>query len=73
VYLHALRKAGGGFERSDWVKSWAVMAAFAALGVVLPNVALADKDSPYAFTKKQMGTFDVEEPDELEESTPAGA
>jgi hypothetical protein len=56
AYLTALR-AEGPISRSDWMKSAAVLGGFLVLGVLTPNVALADRNSPYAFTAKQMGPY----------------
>jgi hypothetical protein len=56
TYIRALQ-AQGGIERSDWVKSAAVLGAFMIFGVAVPNVALRDKNSPYEFTDRQMGRY----------------
>ncbi len=32
----------------------------AVFGVVVPNMVMPDRNSPYAFTGKQMGPYDVE-------------
>lgn len=60
AYLTALKKQGP-ITRSDWRKSIAYDLAFAFLGVALPNLIGKDKHSPYAFTEKQMGSFDTPE------------
>ena len=39
------------------MKSAAVLGGFLVLGVLTPNVALADRNSPYAFSAKQMGPY----------------
>ena len=65
AYMQALRRSEGPFERSDWVKTFAVLAAFMILGVATPNVALADKDTPYAFTTRQMGPYTVDIPERV--------
>jgi hypothetical protein len=69
TYIRALR-AQGRIERSDWVKSAAVLGAFFVFGVAVPNVALRNKNSPYEFTDRQMGPYKPEsEVDDA--STPA--
>ena len=70
THLSALR-ARGPIGRSDWVKSAGVLAAFAVLGVATPNVALADKNSPYAFTARQIGPYNTESPEEVADKTTA--
>ncbi|WP_273735189.1 HXXEE domain-containing protein [Mycolicibacterium septicum] len=55
-YLSALR-AQGPIGRSNWIKSAVVLALFFAIGVALPNVRGADKNSTYAFTDQQMGPY----------------
>ena len=59
TYLRALR-AQGPIGRSNWIKSGAVLLIFAAFGVAAPNVLLADKNSPYAFTARQIGPYNTE-------------
>ncbi|HYY19799.1 MAG TPA: HXXEE domain-containing protein [Streptosporangiaceae bacterium] len=61
TYLSALR-AQGPISRGDWIKSGAVLLGFATLGVAAPNVLLADKNSPYAFSPRQMGPYKSEIP-----------
>ena len=68
VYLTALY-AEGPITRSDWMKSAGVLGGFFVLGVLTPNIVLADKDSPHRFTAKQMGPYLSEMPVE-EESQP---
>ena len=70
TYLRALR-AQGPISRSDWLKTGAVLLIFAGLGVAAPNVLLADKNSPYAFTARQMGPCNTETPDEVADKTAA--
>jgi hypothetical protein len=59
TYIRALR-AQGRIERSDWLKTAAVLGAFFVFGVVVPNVALRNKNSPYEFTDRQMGPYKSE-------------
>jgi len=56
TYIRALR-AQGRIERSDWVKSAAVLGAFFVFGAAVPNVALRTKNSPYEFTDRQMSRY----------------
>lgn len=55
-YLSALRTQGP-IGRANWLKSIAVLVFFFAVGVALPNVRGADKNSTYAFTDHQMGPY----------------
>lgn len=57
AYLTELR-AQGPITRSDWAKTLGVLAVFAGLGVAMPHLLSADRNSPYAFTDKQLG-FDA--------------
>lgn len=41
------------------------LGAFVILGVATPNVALADKDTPYAFTTRQMGPYEATTPEQV--------
>ena len=61
TYIRTLRSEGG-ISRGDWAKSAGVLAAFLIVGVAAPNLALKDKDSPYAFTDHQMGPYDKLQP-----------
>ena len=61
-YIRTLR-AQGGITRADWVKSAALLGGFLLLGVATPNVALADKDSPYSFTGHQLGPYEPATPE----------
>jgi len=65
TYIQALRRSEGPIERSDWLKTIGVMAGFLALGVATPNITLADKNTPYAFTTRQMGPYDIDIPEEV--------
>ena len=58
TYIRALRTHGP-ISRGTWVKSVVVTVVFAALGVAGPNFLGRDKQSPHAFTKKQMGAYDA--------------
>lgn len=53
--IRAIREHNGPITRSDWVKSVGVLAVFFAAGVVAPNAAYADRDSPYPLLPKQLG------------------
>jgi hypothetical protein len=68
TYLRALR-AQGPIGRSDWIKTIGVLGVFAVLGVATPNVALADRNSPYAFTARQMGPYNIETPEKAADKT----
>jgi hypothetical protein len=70
TYLRALR-AQGPIGRNDWIKSVGVPAIFAVLGVATPNVLLADKNSPHAFTARQIGPYNTEMPEEVADKTTA--
>lgn len=58
-YLRALKDEAP-IERSDWRKAGLYAVAFAASSVAAPNIVLRDKNSPYAFTAKQVGRFKQE-------------
>lgn len=58
AYLTAL-KATGRLDRAAWRKGIAYQFVFSALGVAAPNILMRDKNSPHAFTVKQMGRFDT--------------
>lgn len=55
-YLSVLR-AQGPIGRSNWIKTALVLLFFMVVGVVFPNVHNADKNSPYPFTRHQMGSY----------------
>jgi hypothetical protein len=59
TYIAAIR-AEGPIDRGTWLKSLGVLAGFLAFGVAAPNVLLADKDSPHAFTAGQLGPYRTE-------------
>lgn len=59
-YLRAISDEAP-IQRSEWVKAGLFNVAFAVTGVALPNVLLRDKDSPYAFTAKQVGRYEVDD------------
>lgn len=56
VYFGAVREEGG-VTRADMAKGIAYTAAFAVIGVAGPNLVMNDKDSPYAFTRHQLGHY----------------
>jgi hypothetical protein len=70
VYLTALR-AQGPISRSDWMKSAGVLGGFFVFGVLTPNFALADRNSPHNFTAKQMGPYLSEMPEGAAKKTTA--
>lgn len=70
TYLRALR-AQGPISRSDWIKTGAVLLIFASLGVATPNILLADKNSPYAFSARQIGPYNTETPEEAADKATA--
>jgi hypothetical protein len=55
AYFRALDQEGDGVSRSDLAKGLAYMVAFALVGIVGPNLAFYDRNSPYAFTRHQLG------------------
>lgn len=56
AYLAALKKHAA-VTRGDWIKSVAYMVMFAFFGVASPNLFFKNRNSPHAFTEKQMGPF----------------
>jgi hypothetical protein len=54
TYLRALREDAP-IEHGDWSRARIYTIAFAAASIAAPNVLLSDKNSPYAFTAKQLG------------------
>ena len=57
-------KATDGITRSDVVKGAVYTVGFAAVAIGGPNVLGSNKNSPYAFTRAQMGPHDVEATEE---------
>ncbi|MEV0624019.1 HXXEE domain-containing protein [Nonomuraea sp. NPDC050404] len=55
AYFRALKQEQGGVTRSDMAKGVAYAVGFAVVGVVGPNIGFYDKNSPYAFTRHQLG------------------
>lgn len=53
-------KYSPGFLVSIWLKAVAFQAAFSPIGVAGPNLVGHNKNSPHAFTKEQMGRYEVE-------------
>ncbi|MFG2659239.1 HXXEE domain-containing protein [Streptomyces sp. NPDC048425] len=47
----------GPISRSDWIKGAAYTVFFAAVGIGGPNLTMKDHDSPYRFTKAQVGPY----------------
>ena len=56
AYLTALQKQGP-VTRADRIKSAVYTVTFAFFGVASPNLFFKNKNSPHAFTEKQMGPF----------------
>jgi hypothetical protein len=56
VYFRAMSEEGG-VTRSDMAKGIAYAAAFAVVGIAGPNLVMNDRNSPYAFTRKQLGRY----------------
>ena len=44
-------------KRTDWMKGVIAMIGFAVGGIAVPILLLRDKESPYRFTKQQMGPY----------------
>ena len=59
TYIRAL-KAAEGLTRGDFAKSAAYTVAFVVIGVAGPNVVGKNKNTPYLWTREQMGPHDVE-------------
>jgi hypothetical protein len=47
-------------SRADWTKGVVGAVGSAVFGVTVPNMVMRDRNSPYAFTAKQMGPYDIE-------------
>jgi len=60
-YVKALNAGtqGGAPDRADWAKGLGGAVGSAVFGVVVPNMVMRDRNSPYGFTAKQMGPYDV--------------
>jgi len=58
-YLTAVGQEGP-IGRKDWVKGLIGAVGSAVFGVAVPNMVMRDRNSPYAFTAKQMGPYDVQ-------------
>jgi Protein of unknown function with HXXEE motif len=56
TYLHALKEVGE-VTRGDYAKGIAYGVAFFAFGLGAPNFLMRDKNSPYPFTREQMGPY----------------
>lgn len=46
-------------SRADWTKGVVGAVGSAVFGVAVPNMVMRDRSSPYAFTAKQMGPYDI--------------
>jgi hypothetical protein len=64
-YLKAVGQEGS-LSREDWAKGLLGAVGSAVFGVVVPNMVMRDRNSPYAFTAKQMGPYDVEANNDIE-------
>lgn len=60
-------QAEGPITRQDWAKTAGVLALFAAFGVVAPNAAFVDRNSPYPVSDVQLGRFGAGTRDEITE------
>ena len=58
TYIRALRTRGP-ISQGTWFKSVVTTVVFAALGVAGPNFLGRDRQSPHAFTAKQLGAYDA--------------
>jgi hypothetical protein len=58
-YLKAVGREGP-IGRKEWVAGLIGAVGSAVFGVAVPNMVMRDRNSPYAFTAKQMGPYDVE-------------
>jgi hypothetical protein len=50
---------GGSLGRADWAKGLGGAVSSAVFGMAVPTMVMRDPNSPYAFTAKQMGRYDV--------------
>ena len=57
-YIKAVGR-GGSISWVDWAKGLGGAVGSAVFGVAVPNMVMRDPNSRYAFTAKQMGTYDV--------------
>jgi len=57
-YLKAVGREGS-ISKGDWIKGVTGAVGGAVFGVIVPNMAMRDRNSPYAFTAKQMGRYDL--------------
>jgi hypothetical protein len=57
-YIKALRTQGP-ISRATWIKSAIVTVIFVIFGVAVPQILGRDRNSPHAFTAKQMGAYDT--------------
>jgi hypothetical protein len=57
-YVMAVRQHGA-LRRAVWAKGLGGAVDSAVFGVAVPNMVMRDRNSPYAFTAKQMGPYDV--------------
>ena len=58
-YVRAVGQEGP-ISRKDWAKGLIGGIGGGVFGVVIPNIAMRDRNSPYSFTGKQMGPYDVD-------------
>jgi uncharacterized protein with HXXEE motif len=64
-YLKAVGQVSS-LGRQDWAKGLVGAVGSAVFGVAVPNMVMRDRNSPYAFTAKQMGPYDVEASNAIE-------
>jgi hypothetical protein len=50
----------GPIGKRDWARGSIGAVVSAVFGVIVPNMLMRDRNSPYAFTAKQMGRYDTE-------------
>ena len=58
AYIKALRSRGE-IGRDDWGKTAALTLGVAVFGLGVPQMLTRNKNSPYEFSARQMGSYDV--------------
>jgi hypothetical protein len=61
AYVKALQEEDRITTR-DWINSLGCAVASTVGGLVVPNLVMRDKNSPYEFTAAQMGPYDTDAP-----------
>jgi hypothetical protein len=54
-----VKSVEGPIGRRDWARGSIGAVVSAVFGVIVPNMLMRDRNSPYAFTAKQMGRYDT--------------